>query len=202
MNHSGSSSDILSLLMMAGGVALIVVATIALIAQPSQIVTLSTTGSASLVLTATPAAAAVVATSTPTATTAPPAVSTATPTPTARPARPELPRADPPEVAARVWSALEADDPAALYNELSPGMAAAFPQQTFVADIQRGLQQQGEVLEIRVLEPVTIKTEAPWNGEWADARVEVVQPTGTRRYIVRFVRESDQWWLFGTIEEP
>lgn len=124
---------------------------------------------------------------------------TATPTPSTTP-RPKLERRSPEPVYQRTLRALRDNDIPSLYNETGPGVAATFDFDGFAAGMDQYQQQLGPIIEIRPISPLVIKTEAPWNGEWADAEVEVVRERGTARYLVRFHREGDEWWLFGTLE--
>ena len=129
----------------------------------------------------------------------PPVPPTVIPTPSPTP-RPKLERRNPEPVYERTLDALEYNDVSALYNEISPDLAATFDFDGFEAGIEQSQRQLGRILEVRPISPLVIKTEAPWNGEWADAEVEILRERGTARYLVRFHRKGNEWWLFGTLE--
>jgi len=130
-----------------------------------------------------------------------PMLPTATPIPLPSPTpRPKLERRSPEPVYQRTLDSLRRNDIPALYNEISPGLAATFDFSSFREGIERSQRQLGPIIEVRPISPPMIKTEAPWNGEWADAEVEIVRERGSARYLVRFHREGSEWWLFGTLE--
>jgi hypothetical protein len=116
------------------------------------------------------------------------------------PVRPALPRANPEQVSQRMVDALRKSDTTAIFNDLTPGLASTFSISDFATAAKAADQKLGAVTDVRLVTPPAVKTEAPWNGEWADGEVAVVRGQVTTTYVVRYRREGGQWWFFGTIE--
>jgi len=111
------------------------------------------------------------------------------------------PRRDtPPPVFDRVISALEQNNADALYREVAPSVSEVFDRQSFLQGASAQVAAQGVLDNASVQSPVTIKSDPPWNGEWAEGQVIVQRGGGGETtYIVRFHRENGGWWLYGTI---
>lgn len=108
-------------------------------------------------------------------------------------------RATPEAVHQRVIKALETNDASALFNELDPEISQGVSPSDFSTSFASAVAQKGQVIRVTVVSPPIVKTNPPWNGEWADGEVEVVRQRVTERYIVRFHLVNGQWWLYGTI---
>lgn len=123
---------------------------------------------------------------------------TAVPTPSPLPASTD--RSDLALVHSRVVIALKNNDPAAVFNEMFPEDRAAMDYTSLVQSAQEVEQSLGSVQEVRLLTPPLILNAPPWNGEWAEADIEVVWAGETVRYRVIYLLSEGNWWLFGTEE--
>ena len=111
-----------------------------------------------------------------------------------------LRRDAPPQVFDRVVSALARNDADALYREVAPSVSEVFSKQDFLQSASAQVAAQGVLANASIQSPVTIKSDPPWNGEWAEGQVIVQRGDGAAMtYIVRFHRENGGWWLYGTI---
>lgn len=99
----------------------------------------------------------------------------------------------------RVVESLQRNDAQSLYAEMSPSFRELFSLETFLEGEQTLTGEKGPIIEVQVISPPVVKTGGEWNGEWADAQVRIVRQTGAETYLVRFRRENDLWWLFGTL---
>jgi len=117
------------------------------------------------------------------------------------PAMPSSQRSSPIPVHERTVTALQENDPQDLYDELSPSMKRLVSADSFIAAENETDASSGKVVGVQVLQPLTVLTGPEWNSEWAQAEVRVVREQATQDYIVRYVLEEDQWWLFLTIPE-
>ncbi len=114
--------------------------------------------------------------------------------------QPSLRRDAPQPVHERVVQALDRDDAQGLYRELSPALRDMFASEALLQGQQTKSAQQGQVVEVKTLVPTTVKSDPPWNGEWAESQVTIRRASGeTHAYLVRFHKEADGWWLFGTL---
>lgn len=130
--------------------------------------------------------------------TRPTAGPTAVPTPSPLP--PSVDRSDLALVHSRVVVALKSNNPAAIFNEMSPEDRAATDYTSLVQSSQEVEQSLGPIQEVRLLTPPLILNDPPWNGQWAEAEVEIVWPGETGRYRVIYLLSEGNWWLFGTEE--
>ena len=102
----------------------------------------------------------------------------------------------------RVVQALQGNDAGAIYDELSPATQQSFPREQFLANERNVTAAQGPVTSVQLLEPLTIKTGAEWNGEWAETKVQITRGTTVETYVARYHLEEGQWYLVGTIKVP
>lgn len=105
-------------------------------------------------------------------------------------------RSVPAPVHERVTTALGTNNKKALYDELSPSMKQMIPADNF-SSAQPATT--GSVL-VDILEAPQIKTETPWNNEWADAKVRVTHNGIVEEFVVRYHLENGEWWLFATLK--
>jgi hypothetical protein len=108
----------------------------------------------------------------------------------------ETDRSNPQSVHNRTIAALRSNDLSAVYEELSPEMKLLFPPESLLSSqpIATGL------VIIDLLEAPQIRTENPWNGEWADARVRISHDNVVEDYLVRYHFEDSGWWLYATLK--
>lgn len=109
-------------------------------------------------------------------------------------------RSVPQPVNDRVVQNLQRNDMQALYEEMSPSLKEIFALDQLIAGEQSVSAAQGRITRVEVLEAPTIKTGPEWNGEWADAKVQITRGTTMETYVVRYHLENGQWWFFGTIK--
>ena len=104
-------------------------------------------------------------------------------------------RSRPQSVHDRTMAALSSNDLSALYEELSPEMKELFPPESLTPAQPAAT---GPVT-IDLLEAPQIRTEDPWNGEWADATVRISHDNIVEDYLVRYHLENGEWWLYATL---
>jgi len=109
-------------------------------------------------------------------------------------------RGTPDRVLERVTRGLQANDPARVWNEMSPEFQELFPLENWRQAVQDSETTLGRVTAVRIISPPKIRTETGWDGQWADAEIEIVRERKASRYLVRFVHQDGQWWLAGTSE--
>lgn len=107
-------------------------------------------------------------------------------------------RSAPAPVQKRVIAALSANDMPALYDELSPAMKTMLPAEQFTA----AQPASSENAVIDILEAPQIKTNAPWNSEWADGKVRATHDGIVEEYVIRYHLENGEWWLYATLKNP
>ncbi len=120
------------------------------------------------------------------------------PSPTPLPASTE--RADLAVVHSRVVLGLRYNNPAALFNELFPDSAAATDYPAFAQSFEEVTRREGPIERVDMVSPPVPLQDAPWEGNWAEATVDLVRGGVGRRYRVVYTQINGQWWLFGTIE--
>ena len=100
----------------------------------------------------------------------------------------------------RVVQDLQRNDMQALYAEMSPSLRELFTLEQLLAGENSVVAAEGEITLAQVLEPPSVKTGPEWNGEWADAKVQISRGTTAEVYVARYHLENGQWWFFGTIK--
>ncbi|MGC8960705.1 MAG: hypothetical protein ACP5OO_13175, partial [Chloroflexia bacterium] len=111
-----------------------------------------------------------------------------------------LDRSDLTLVHSRVVVALKGNNVAAIFNEMSPEDRAALDYTALVQSALETEQALGPVQEVRLISPPFVLNDPPWNGQWAEAEVEIVWAGATGRYRVIYLLSEGNWWLFGTEE--
>lgn len=111
---------------------------------------------------------------------------------------PVIDRSVPEPVYQQVEFTLENNDIPALYAELSPSLRDFFTLDSLLTSEEEIVSGLGEILEVEVVEPISIRSESGFDGEWADATVRVRRSSGEELYLVRLQLENGEWWLFGT----
>lgn len=101
----------------------------------------------------------------------------------------------------RTIAALQQNSPQDLYEEFSPSMKELVFLDELIAAENAADTSFGQVLKVQVIQQPIILTGPEWNSEWAEAKVRVSREQITQDYIVRYVLEEGQWWLFITIPE-
>lgn len=109
-------------------------------------------------------------------------------------------RSTPDRVMERVTAGLQANKPDLIWNEMSPELQDLFPLESWRQSAREAEAELGRVMEVRVISLPQIRTEAGWDGQWAEAEIEIVRQRMTNRYVVRFILQDGQWWLFGTLD--
>ena len=100
----------------------------------------------------------------------------------------------------RVVTVLEANDIEALYEELNPDQQQLFPRETFVQTEEKTVEDYGRIIRVEVLESASILTESDWDGMWAQSHLRLIREKTTQEYIARYYLDTDQWYLFATID--
>jgi hypothetical protein len=95
-------------------------------------------------------------------------------------------------------AALRANDLSDLYEELSPEMKQLFPRESLLSSQPAATG----LVTIDLLEAPQIRTENPWNGEWADARVRISHDNIVEDYLIRYHIQNGGWWLYATLKLP
>jgi hypothetical protein len=105
-------------------------------------------------------------------------------------------RSSPQSVHDRTVEALKSKDLQAMYDELSPNIKGLIPPEhlTSTQTLTQG------VVDVELLSAPQIKSEDPWNGEWADASVRIRRDEMIEDYLVRYHFENGGWWLYATLK--
>jgi hypothetical protein len=112
----------------------------------------------------------------------------------------DITRKSPDVVNDRVVTAMQNDDPQALFNEINPSMQAMFPLDSLQKAKQESEVSMGKIVKVEVIQHLTRLNGPEWNNQWAEARVRIIREKSANDYIVRYYQENGSWWLAGTIE--
>ncbi|MDH5506698.1 MAG: hypothetical protein OEZ02_05720, partial [Anaerolineae bacterium] len=107
----------------------------------------------------------------------------------------------PQAIHSRAVQALNHNDPQALYAEMSPALKELFSLQEFISAEALAAGQSGAITQVEVLEPPALLTGPEWQGKWAQSTVRITRGAVSEIYLVRYVLEDGQWWLFGTLKQ-
>lgn len=109
-------------------------------------------------------------------------------------------RSSPDAVHNRVVPALGLNNMESVYSEMSPSMTELFSLQDLLQAEQSAEGTRGKITNVEIVEPPSIRTEPGWDSRWAEAKLRITRATGTRIYLVRYILENGNWYLFGTAE--
>jgi hypothetical protein len=105
------------------------------------------------------------------------------------------------QVFQKTVNALEQNNLEKLYNVLAPSLKEIFSYQSFLEGFNAPETDEGKVTKVTIISGPQLKTGDQWGEDkWAEGEVEITREKTKRQFILRLVKENNQWWLFGTIE--
>jgi hypothetical protein len=102
----------------------------------------------------------------------------------------------------KVINAIRKEDMEELYNYISPSMKTLLTVDSFINVEKTLADSQGSVVTVELLQtPQKVILDEEQNGEWAQSVLSIRRQKITKEYVVRYLKESDKWWLVGTVEK-